>query len=1012
LSGGDAYRFLLRMPQELRERLAASADAAGRSLNREIVERLERSFERQPVKPEGRGRHMPRRYRRPAFALGLVLAVSVLVAGIAGSQHGTIFAAKSAKLRGDPDAMRIRGAKNRAIAARPSRENLGDPASLAAEQIANRAYPASSLPFGLQQAAAKDFTNSILPRGPFDSSNSWNLVGPSTATYPPVLNRTLGSYVASGRITALALAGTCVTGNCRLWLAAAGGGIWRTDDALSNTPAWTFLSGSFGTNAIGSLTYDAAHSTLYAGTGEPNASGDSEAGVGIYKSTDGGTTWSLLPGSPAAMNARSVSSIVVDPSNADTLYVGTARGVRGVSSVTGGAISLAPDAPPWGLYKTTNGGGSFTEIWDGNGSIRGVNHVEMDSQGTIYAAAFQQGIWRSADGGAHWEQVFATQDPTDNAARTEFALAKQTDGHTRLYVGDGGTETGGLTPDNGEPAANTGFYRADSVDTKTAASLTNGTTNPGFMSFTTYDRSKPGYATYDYCSGQCWYDNFVYTPAGYPDIVYVGGSYDYNFAFGRSNGKAVLLSTDAGAHFTDQTVAADYVDGIHPDQHALVTVPSNPLQFLEGSDGGLIRSSGSLVDGTTDPTFGCSVRGLGAASKAACTTLLAAIPTHLTSLNTGLSTLQFQSVSINPANPADLQGGTQDNGTFEGTNTTQSWPQTIYGDGGQSGFDVGKPNIRFNNFFSPYTDENFRNGDPTAWVITSGPFFTGLNGAQKEATAFYVPMIADPVISGTQFTGEGHIWRTTDNGGDQATLEANCQEFTVNSTTPGCGDWKPLGDPSGVGGNTAGNLTSAQYGTDRAGQYVVATTRAPSDSQTLWAATRTGRVFVSRNINAPNAADVTFTRIDSLASNSPARFVSSIVVDPSNPLKAYVSYSGYNANTPDQPGHVFIVNYNPSSNTATWTNMDNGSGPMGDLPVTGLAYDAKAQLMYASTDFGVLVQANTRSSAWKLAARGMPMVEVAGLSLDAKNRILYATTHGRGIWSLKLPAALFGPFGG
>ena len=57
---------------------------------------------------------------------------------------------------------------------------------------------------------------------------------------------------------------------------------------------WTFVSGSFATNAIGTLTYDAAHNTLYAGTGEPNASGDSEAGFGIYKSTDGGNTWTHL----------------------------------------------------------------------------------------------------------------------------------------------------------------------------------------------------------------------------------------------------------------------------------------------------------------------------------------------------------------------------------------------------------------------------------------------------------------------------------------------------------------------------------------------------------------------------------------------------------------------------------------------------------------------------------------------------------------------------------------------
>ena len=688
---------------------------------------------------------MPRRYRRPALALGLVAAAALLVAAVAGVSHGTFSAAKSQKLGRDPDARAIlryqqQHHTNRTIPGGPSHEQLGGPASLVAEQIANRAYPASSLPFSLQQGAANDFSNSILPRGPFDSANSWKLVGPSTATYPSVLNRTSGPYVASGRISALALAGACVTGNCRLWLAAAGGGIWRTDDALSNSPAWTFLSGDFGTNAIGTLTYDAAHNTLYAGTGEPNASGDSEAGVGIYKSTDGGSTWTLLPGSPAAMNARSISSIVVDPNNADTLYVGTARGVRGVTSVTGGAVSLAPDAPPWGLYKTTNGGGSFTEIWDGNASARGINHVELDSHGTLYAAAFQQGIWRSADGGAHWEQVFATQDPTENTARTEFALATQTDGHTRLYVGDGGTETGNITPDGASFESNTGFYRADSVDTKSAASLTNGTANPGFLSLTTFDRTQPGYATYDYCATQCWYDNLVVTPAGHPDIVYIGGSYDYNFVGGRSNGKAFLLSQDAGVHFTDQTMAADYVDGIHPDQHAVVTNPNNPLQFLEGSDGGLMRSSGALADVSASGANDCSHRGLGAASKAACTNLLKAVPTKLTSLNTGLSTLQFQSVSINPNNPADLQAGTQDNGTFEGLATNPSWPETMYGDGGQSGFDVGKPNIRFNNFFSPYYGRELpqrrpdRLGDHRPGR-SSGP----RTGTQKEATAFYVP---------------------------------------------------------------------------------------------------------------------------------------------------------------------------------------------------------------------------------------------------------------------------------
>ena len=60
------------------------------------------------------------------------------------------------------------------------------------------------------------------------------------------------------------------------------------------------------------------------------------------------------------MTARSISSIVPDPHHPGTIYVGTDRGVRGVSSVTGGAVSLAPDAAPWGLWKTTDGGQTFT----------------------------------------------------------------------------------------------------------------------------------------------------------------------------------------------------------------------------------------------------------------------------------------------------------------------------------------------------------------------------------------------------------------------------------------------------------------------------------------------------------------------------------------------------------------------------------------------------------------------------------------------------------------------------
>src|SRR5205809_932755 len=153
------------------------------------------------------------------------------------------------------------------------------------------------------------------------SANPWTLIGPSTANFPDILTFSGRDYTTSGRITALAITPTCTNTNCTLWVGAAGGGVWRTNNALANPPNWTFVSGSFATNSIGTLTYDAATATLYAGTGEPNASGDSEAGFGIYKSTDNGNTWTHLVANtrvaamPGKSNRASARRVALTTSN-------------------------------------------------------------------------------------------------------------------------------------------------------------------------------------------------------------------------------------------------------------------------------------------------------------------------------------------------------------------------------------------------------------------------------------------------------------------------------------------------------------------------------------------------------------------------------------------------------------------------------------------------------------------------------------------------------------------------
>jgi hypothetical protein len=901
----------------------------------------------------------------------------------------------------------------------PGPEREGGPVSAAEEDYAKRAFPATDIPFALRRNAHAAWANAkarAAAKGPHapGAPGAWTLAGPSISNAPDILTFSGAAYTTSGRVTGLAVDPSCNARRCRVWAAAAGGGVWRTDRALSNSGvSWTFVSGSFATNAIGTLIYDAATGALYAGTGESHASGDSEAGFGIYKSTDGGNTWTHLAANttvpvmatpcgdaPAytgpAFDGRAISSIIVKGS---TMYVSSTRAVRGVSSVTGGGVTLAPGLPPFGVWKSTDGGANFTllapegvclnpalpgdagKIQSSFGSGRGVNRVEVDpnyaTNTTLYAAAFPRltgdggGVWRSNDDGANWTQIKTALAPTNVSDRAEFAVTRLGNGNTRMYVGDGNT---------GSPAAR--FYRSDDVATG----------SPTFTDLTTTQNE-------DYCTGQCWYDNVVYSPPDKPDVVYLGGSYSYGSYGHTTNGRAFIRSADAGASFSDMTWDATTnptppgsccqpnpiaPNGQHPDSHAIVEIPGTDSAIF-GTDGGLMRSSGAFADISGQCT---TYRGLTGTDLALCQQLLSAVPTYLYNLNKGLSTLQFQSLSVAADDPKHLQGGTQDNGTFETTGSVVTWPQIIYGDGGQSGFNVANSAQRFNTFFANYTDANFQNGDPSKWVVISGPLFA-------ESSLFYKPIIADPAVAGTIFVGLTSVWRTQDWGGNQAHLEANCPEFTTAGNQPGCGDFVRIGD-----GVPSASLTSAAWG-DRNGGNVAAVERTPNNTGTLWAATTTGRVFISSNADAA-AGSVHYTRLDSLALNDPNRFVSGIYVDPANANHAWICYSSYSSLDPTAPGHVFSVTYDPIGGTATWTNLDgSGATAFPDFPATDIVHDSNGDL-YVSNDWGVLRRANG-SSDWVVAGTGLPMVEVAGLTIVPSARILYAATHGRSAWKLTLP---------
>ncbi len=880
---------------------------------------------------------------------------------------------------------------------------VGDrPGERAGFELENLAFPASSVAAAQQLSAAEAFAK--LAATSFESNRGWEAIGPSVGTEPGPVTLTGAPGITSGRVTDLAISPRCGEDSCALLLGAAGGGVWKTKNALAHSPTWRPASAGLPTNAIGSLLYDPTDrtgATVYVGTGEQNGSSDSEAGLGLYKSTDGGEHWTAVPGSFEVAHDRAIGAIAVDPSDSKHIWIGTAVARHGMAGVWGGRLT-PPGAPQIGLYESINGGLSFSLVFsvasdtvdpaspNGSDFFRGgVSNIQPyrpheagdpgadgrnNAATQVYFSVFDYGLYRSSSTHA-FEQVFASAGggliANSAGARTEFRLVPMGK-KLRIYLGD----------TDGGPAD---FYRTDDANAG-AGTLLAGGTNGGWAKLSNATPGTPGFSSYDFCQGQCSYDMFVASPPGRPDTVWLGGSMQYTELFGPSNGRAVVRSTNAGVVFTDMTndTGTPAPAGMHPDQHALAFVPGGTDSAIIGSDGGVVRTSGAYANASA----GCSARGLTGADLTDCHLWLAVVPTQISTLNAGLNTLQFQGITVNPQNPRnDLIGGTQDNGTWTYDGTKGKWFETIGGDGGQSAINSGNTAVRMHTFFDAQLDVNFQAktaNEVLGWDWIADPLLASL-----EQQSFYVPLISDPVIANTWFVGLQHVWRTQDNGGPQAALDTHCNEYFGDFAIQ-CGDWVTLGGPAGS--NTAGDLTGSVYGTTKGGSFVVAIARGKTANAPTWVATRRGRLFISPNANAANPASVTFVRIDGAA--QPVRFISGIAIDPENPRHAFVSFSGYDAYTPTTPGHVFEVTYNPDNGTAKWKDL---SANLGDQPITGIAYDGESRLLFAATDFGVLVRAG---GAWSGAAPGLPPVAVYELTLDQESHLLYAATHGRGIYRL------------
>jgi hypothetical protein len=880
--------------------------------------------------------------------------------------------------------------------------------SAAQEDYANRALPEDTI--GFDQTLAAIAAGKKVKGNGSKLNAKWKELGPDTLEVGQFGTQNLMVPTQwTGRIAALAVdTKHCSAVACKLYIGSAGGGVWMTNNALAQRPEWHEKNDGLDTRAVGSITIDptdATGNTIYVGTGEENGSSDNEAGLGVYKSTDGGNHWSVLPGSVAAAKDRGVGDIAIDPTNPNHIYIGTMVARHGVSSSNGGRFT-PPGAPRLGLYESKDGGNSFTLIYSrdqdpvvpgtatGLDLFRGsISRIQFDPNdpSLFYFTMFNYGAFRAkiTPAATTITEIFTEPNPNPPGAsglagiRFELATAALPNGKTRIYLGEGSDEVGGTPP----TVDASKLWRTDD-----AAAVAG---NAGWTLLSSNVDGTPGYSSFDFCRNQCSYDMPVASPPGQPDEVWLGGVTQYQelpsrTASYRSNGRAVMRSVDGGVQFTDQTGdARHFFLDIHPDIHAFAFAPGG-VTFV-ASDGGISRTSGRYVDFSSD----CDTRNLTGVSLKDCRDWLSSIPDQIIAMNAGLNVLQFQALAVDPNDPNDIIGGTQDNGspTFDGN----QWRMDVLGDGGPTGIDV-NGTTHYHQFSGVSLQVNWDGIDPTPghwmWIADS-------MRASGEGASFYPPLEVDPVVSETAFSGMRHVWRTkTAGGANRDFMRAHCDPlFGDKAGIPnsGCGDLVALG---GAAGDLAAG-PDADKGGGNAG-YVVRITRSALDRGTMWVGTRRGRVFITQNADAEPASAVTFTRLDTPL--QPTRFVSGISVDPADKFHAIVSFSGYAAYTPGQPGHVFDVRFNPGTGTATWTDLTSN---LGDQPVTDVEYDGPTGDIYAATDFGVdrLPQG---SSTWELAGRDQSGAAVYGLTLLPRpngERFLYAATHGRGAWRLDLPKA-------